>query len=184
MAKLICTASTSLDGYVADADGNFDWTAPDPQVHSFINDLERPNGTYLYGRRVYEVMRVWEDMEIEGQPPYIQDYARIWRAADKVVYSRTLGSVPTARTRLEAELDIEAVRRLVAESPSDVSIGGATLAAHAIRAGLVDEFRIFLVPVIVGGGTRLLPDGARAQLELLETKTFNSGTVYLRCGRL
>lgn len=183
MAKLICTASTSLDGYVADARGNFDWAAPSTQVHAFINDLERPVGTYLYGRSLYEVMKVWEAMPLDDKPPVVQDYAKLWRAADKIVFSRTLAAPETARTRIVPEFNPEKVRHLVAVSPTDVSIGGPTLAAYAIREGLIDEFRIFLNPVIVGGGTRLLPDGVPARLALLDERRFDSGAVYLRYGR-
>jgi dihydrofolate reductase len=178
VARLIYSVLASLDGYVEDESGNFDWAAPDAEVHEFVNELERPVGTYLYGRRMYETMRYWEDPPSE-QPPYISEYAAIWQAADKVVYSRTLQTVPTARTRLERELDVEAVRQLKEQAPSDFSIGGPELAAQAIAAGLVDEYQLFLVPVLVGGGKRALPDGVRADLELIDERRFAGGTVYL-----
>jgi dihydrofolate reductase len=170
------TAIASLDGYVADEDGRFDWSAPDEEVHAFVNDLERPIGTYLLGRRMYEVLAVWETMEDDA--PEMRDYAQIWRAADKVVYSRTLEAVSSERTRIEREFDPEAVRRMKAEG--DVTIGGSELAAHAIRAGLVDELRLFVSPVVVGGGTPALPDRVRWELELVDQRRFGNGVVYLR----
>src|SRR5690242_9338036 len=158
MAKLIYTAITSLDGYVNDEHGNFDWAAPDEEVHAFVNDLERPVGTYLYGRRMYEVMRFWETAhEARDQPEVFLDYARVWQAADKVVFSRTLPEVTTARTRLERDFDPEAIRRMKAESERDLSIGGPELAAEALRAGLVDELGVVLTPWVIGGGTNWLP---------------------------
>ncbi len=181
MGKLISTAITSLDGYVADTDGNFDWSVPDEEVHAFVNDLERPVGTYLYGRRMYEVMRFWETAHtLADQPAFVLDYAAVWQAADKIVYSRTLDAVSTARTRLEPEFDPEAVRRLKTEADQDLSISGRELSAHAIRAGLVDEYRQFLGPVVVGGGQRWLPDDVRIDLELLDERRFGNGVVYLR----
>jgi dihydrofolate reductase len=176
MPKLIYSAIASLDGYVNDRDGNFDWAAPDAEVHAFVNDEERPIGTYLYGRRMYEVMAAWETMD--DPAPAMRDFAQIWRAAEKIVYSRTLGGVSTPRTRLERELEPEAVRALKARS--DVSIGGAHLAAEAIRAGLVDECRLYLNPIVVGGGTRALPDDVRWPLELVDERRFGNGVVYLR----
>ena len=162
MARLIYSAIASLDGYVADEDGRFDWSAPDEEVHAFVNDLERPVGTQLLGRRMYEVLSAWETMEVDGQPDVIRDFAAIWRDADKVVYSRTLAtSVTTARTRLEREFDPEAVRRLKARPRSDLSVGGPELAGEALAAGLVDEIHLLLNPVIVGGGTPALPHGVR-----------------------
>ncbi|HZJ04802.1 MAG TPA: dihydrofolate reductase family protein, partial [Nocardioidaceae bacterium] len=152
MAKLIYSAITSLDGYVADRDGNFDWAAPDEEVHAFVNDLERPVGTYLYGRRMYEVMAVWETADfLTDQPAVIQDFARIWRAADKVVYSTTLATVSSARTRIERVFDPEAVRQMKASAIRDISVGGPDLAAQAIKAGLVDECHLFIAPIVVGG---------------------------------
>ncbi|EIV94318.1 dihydrofolate reductase family protein [Frankia sp. QA3] len=187
MARLIYTAIMSLDGYVVDADGRFDWAVPDEEVHAFVNDLERTIGTYLYGRRLYEVMAAWETMPVGSRPgdadgdprPVMLDYARIWQAADKVVYSTTLGGASTARTRIEPTFDPDAVRQLVASAEGDVSIGGPTLAGHAIRAGLVDEYHLFLTPVVVGGGVRSLPDGVRVRLELLGERRFGSGVVHL-----
>jgi dihydrofolate reductase len=177
MAKLIYTAIMSLDGYVADEDGNFDWAAPDEEVHAFVNDLERPIGTYLYGRRLYEVMVAWET--ITDEQPFIRDYAEIWRAADKIVYSRSLEAVSSERTRIEGSFDPEAVREMKASADRDISVGGPTLAAQAIRAGLVDEIRLFLAPAVVGGGTRALPDDVRSKLELLDERRFDNGTVHL-----
>jgi dihydrofolate reductase len=179
MAKLIYSAITSLDGYVADADGNFDWGEPDEEVHTFINDLERPVGTYLYGRRLYEVMVDWETMHLDDQPPSMRDFAEIWRAADKVVYSRTLQTVSSERTRIEREFDAAGIRRLKENSRSDITIGGAELAGQAIAEGLVDECHLFLAPVLVGGGKRALPAGVHAELELLDERRFRSGVVYL-----
>jgi dihydrofolate reductase len=181
MANLIYSAITSLDGYVADEQGKFDWSAPDEEVHSFVNDLERTIGTYLYGRRMYEVMAAWETMGGDaGQAPFINDYAEIWRAADKVVYSRTLERVSSARTRIERDFDPEAVRRLKAEAPRDLSVGGPRLAAEAIKAGLIDECQLFVTPIIVGGGKRALPDDVRVELELLDERQFDNGVVYVR----
>ena len=170
----------SLDGYVEDPSGRFDWAAPDDEVHAFVNELERPATTHLYGRRMYETMRYWEDPPgLAEAPPHIQDYAAIWQAADKLVYSRTLESATTARTRVEPEFDAEAVRRLKDEVSGELSIGGPELAGQAIAAGLVDEYHLFLVPVLVGGGKRALPDGVRADLELVDERRFGNGTVYL-----
>jgi dihydrofolate reductase len=179
MAKLIYSAITSLDGYVADRDGSFDWAAPDEKVHAFVNELERPIGTYLYGRRMYEVMAAWETMQTADQAPVMKDYAEIWQAADKIVYSTTLDAASSARTRIERTFDADAVRQLKAASESDLSVGGPGLAAHAIEAGLVDEFHLFLAPVVVGGGTRSLPDDLRLSLELLDERRFGSGFVHL-----
>ena len=180
MARLIYSANASLDGYVADESGKFDWAEPDEEVHAFLNGLERPVGTYLYGRRLYDVMAAWETLDLEGQPPYIRDFAELWRAADKIVYSRSLESVAGARTRLERDFDPGAVRELKAGAERDLSVGGPELAAQAIAAGLVDEWRLFVAPVIVGGGKRALPDGVRVRLELLDERRFGNGTVYLR----
>jgi dihydrofolate reductase len=171
---LVYSALASLDGYVADTDGRFEWAAPDREVHAFVNDLERGVGTMLLGRRMYEVLEVWETMD--DPEPEMRDFAEIWRAADKVVYSRTLEDVSTARTRIEREFDPEAVRRM----EGVVSIGGPELAGHAFRAGLVDELQLFLSPVLVGGGTAALPDGVRRDLELVEERRFGNGFVYLR----
>jgi dihydrofolate reductase len=182
MAKIIYSAITSLDGYVADADGAFDWAAPGEEVHAFVNELERPVGTYLYGRRMYETMAVWDTMPPAGEPDVMRDFAEIWRAADKVVYSETLDSVSTGRTRLEREFDAEAVRELKARAARDITVGGPTLAAHALGAGLVDELQLFLKPVLIGVGKHLLPPTARLQLDLRDQRRFGDGTVYLRYG--
>jgi dihydrofolate reductase len=178
MAQLIYSAIASLDGYVADDAGRFDWAVPDDEVHAFVNDTERPIGTYLYGRRMYEVMRGWETMDTPEQSVG-RDFAELWRAADKVVYSTTLEAVSTARTRLERTFDPAAVRQLKATAGRDLSIGGPHLAAEALRAGLVDEVRLWLTPVVVGGGTRALPDGVRARLALLDERRFGNGFVHL-----
>jgi dihydrofolate reductase len=182
MAKLIYSAITSLDGYVADEDGRFDWAAPDEQVHAFVNDLERPVGTYLYGRRMYDVMRYWETPP-EGSGTVSLDYAGIWQAADKVVYSTTLDAVDTARTTLERSFDPDAVRRLKETATRDLSVGGPGLAAEALRAGLVDECQVFLNPVVIGGGTPWLPRGVRLDLDLVDEHRFDNGVVYLRYRR-
>jgi dihydrofolate reductase len=179
MAKLIYSTISSLDGYVADEDGNFDWAAPDEEVHTFVNDLERRVGTFLYGRRMYEVLVAWETMDTAEEPPFVGDYAEIWRAADKIVYSRTLETASSARTRIEREFDPEAVRQMKASSERDISVGGPDLAAQAIKAGLVDEFHLFLTPIVVGGGTRSLPDDIRVKLELLDESRFGNGVVHL-----
>jgi dihydrofolate reductase len=180
VAKLIYAAIASLDGYVADANGDFDWSAPDEEVHSFVNDLQRPIGTYLYGRRLYDVMAYWETASIAGEPEVMRDFSELWKAADKVVYSTTLEHVSTARTRLERSFDPDAVRQLKETVDRDLSIGGPTLAAHAIAAGLVDELHLFLTPVVVGGGTPALPAGVRVDLHLLDEHRFASGVVHLR----
>ena len=177
MAKLIYSAIASLDGYVADERGDFDWAAPDEEVHAFVNDLERPIGTYLYGRRMYETMVAWETMADEA--PVMQDFARIWQAADKIVYSRTLEKASSARTRIEREFDAAAVRQMKASAERDITVGGAELAGVALRAGVVDEIQLFLNPVAVGGGKRALPDGVRLGLELLDECRFGNGVVYL-----
>ena len=180
MAKLIYSVITSLDGYIEDAQGNFDWAAPDEEVHSYVNDLERQVGTYLYGRRMYEVMVFWETAHtLADQAPHILDYAQIWQAADKVVYSRTLAKVSSARTRLEREFDPESIRQMKAGAGSDISVGGSELAAHAIKAGLVDEYHQFAHPVVVGGGKHSIPSGVRIDLDLLDEHRFDSGVVHL-----
>jgi dihydrofolate reductase len=180
MAKLTYSTIASLDGYVADEHGNFDWAAPDEEVHAFVNDLERSVGTYLYGRRMYDVMRYWETAPTIGdQATVARDYAKIWQAADKVVYSRTLASASTARTRIEKDFDGGAVRRMKAAVTRDLSVGGPELAAQAIKDGLVDEIHLFLVPIVVGGGKPALPDDVRVTLELLNERRFGNGTVHL-----
>jgi dihydrofolate reductase len=181
MAKLIYASIASLDGYIADEGGKFDWAAPDEEVFSFVNDLERPVGTYLYGRRLYELMHVWEtDPAAAAQSPGAREFAAIWQSADKVVYSRTLAAASTTRTRIERDFDPEAVRQLKAATGRDFTVGGPALGAHAITAGLVDEYHLFVVPVVVGGGKHFLPNRARLQLELLDERRFGNGVVYLR----
>jgi dihydrofolate reductase len=178
MAKLIYAAIASLDGYTEDEEGKFDWAAPDEQVHAFVNDLERPVGTYLYGRRMYETMVAWETMA--DPAPVMRDYAEIWRAADKIVFSTTLATAASERTRIERDFDPEAIRQLKAAADRDLGVGGPTLAAVAIEAGLVDELVLFLNPVVVGGGKRALPAGVRLPLELIDERRFDSGVVYVR----
>ena len=181
MAKLIYSAIASADGYVEDAAGSFDWAAPDEELLSFVNDLERPVGTYLYGRRMYETMLYWETANtVPGQPAAAREFTGIWRTADKIVFSTTLTSVSSARTRIERNLDPSMVRQLKRATEHDMTVGGADLAGQAINAGLVDELQLFLVPVVVGGGKRALPDGVRSDLELLDTQRFAGGAVYLR----
>jgi dihydrofolate reductase len=181
MAKLIYAAIASLDGYTEDADGSFDWSAPDAEVHAFVNDLERPIGTYLYGRRMYETMVYWETAPTSGEvsDAVVHDYAAVWQAADKVVYSTTLADASSARTQIERTFDPDAIRQRKESSERDISIGGAALAAEALRAGLVDELHLFLAPVIVGGGKSALPDGVRLQLSLLAERRFANGTAHL-----
>jgi dihydrofolate reductase len=180
MAKLIYLAITSLDGYVADEDGNFDWAEPDEEVHTFINDLERPVGTYLLGRRMYEVMFSWETIALADQPPFTQDFAAIWQAADKIVYSKTLETVSSTRTRIERNFDPEVVRQLKASAGRDLTVGGPDLAGQAFKAELVDECHLFLAPIVVGGGKQSLPNDVRLKLELLDERRFGSGVVHLR----
>jgi dihydrofolate reductase len=180
MGKLLYHSSASLDGYVADRQGKFDFSAPDEEVHAFVNDLQRDVGTYLFGRNMYEVMAVWETWDTAAEPAVVQDFARIWQGIDKVVYSTTLPAASTARTRIERTFDPEAVRGLKAGTGRSIGIGGPTLAAAAFRAGLVDECSLFVTPFVVGGGKKYLPDGLNLRLELLEEHTFGSGTVYLR----
>ncbi len=183
MAKLIYSLIMSLDGYVADRDGRFDWSVPNEEVHAFINDLERPVGTYLYGRRMYEVMAGWETAPPQAdQPAFEREFAAIWQAANKIVYSTTLESAPTARTRIERHFDPDAVRQLKATAERDLTVAGPHLAANAIQAGLVDEYQLFVTPVIVGGGKPFLPDNVRLQLDLLDERRFGNGVVYLRYG--
>jgi dihydrofolate reductase len=180
MGRLVYAAIASLDGYVADEDGNFDWCAPDEEVHAFVNELQRTVGTQLLGRRMYDVLAVWESIDTgPEQARVIRDYAELWRATDKVVYSRTLESVSTARTRLERDFDPEAVRVLKAGADRELTVGGPGLAEQALRAGLVDEVHLFLSPVVVGGGTRALPDGVRLDLALVDEHRFGNGVVHL-----
>jgi dihydrofolate reductase len=181
VAKLIYSAIASLDGYIEDEGGKFDWAEPDEEVHAFINDLERPIGTYLYGRRLYEVMLAWEtESGLADQSPVTRDFAEIWQAAEKIVYSKTLEAVSTARTRIERSFDPEAVRQLKAAAARDIAVGGPDLAAQAFEAGLVDELHLFVAPIVVGGGKQALPDNVRQELELLDERRFGRGIVYLR----
>jgi dihydrofolate reductase len=180
MAKLIYSAIASLDGYIEDEEGIFDWAAPDEEVHAFINDLERPVGTYLYGRRMYETMAGWEtDPTLAEQSPLMRDFAEIWQAADKIVYSNTLEKVSTARTRIERDFDPESVRQTKAQAGRDITVSGPDLAAHAWSAGLVDECQLFVAPIVVGVGKRSLPNDVRVRLELLDERRFEGGMVYL-----
>ena len=179
MAKLIYSVRGSLDGYFEDEYGRFDWAKPDEDVHAFVNDLERPIGAYLYGRRVYETMVFWETVSTAGEPAVIRDYAGIWRAAEKIVYSRTLQTPSSAATRIEREFDQDAVRQLKLSSRADLAVAGGDLAGQAIGAGLVDECHLFLCPIVIGGGKRTLPDNVRAQLELLDERRFDNGVMHL-----
>jgi dihydrofolate reductase len=181
MAKLIYSAITSLDGYIEDEGGNFDWGEPDEEVHTFINDLMRPLGTHLYGRRMYEVMVAWESMHtVANQPPFIYGFAKIWQSADKIVYSTTLDKVSSARTRIERAFDPEAIRQLKASVRNDISVGGPMLAEQALRAGLVDEYILFLTPIVVGGGKAAFPSKFRLELELVDERRFGNGMVFLK----
>jgi dihydrofolate reductase len=181
MGNLIYVTNVSLDGYIEDEHGSFDWTAPDDEFFSFITDLVRPVGTYLYGRRLHETMAVWEtDPALAAQSELMADFANVWQAADKVVYSRTLEAVSTARTRVEHDFDPALVRDMKASATSDLTVGGAHLAAHALKAGLVDECHLFIHPVIVGGGKPALPSDTRSELELLDDRRLSNGVVYLR----
>jgi dihydrofolate reductase len=187
LAKLIYSMIASLDGYIADEAGNFDWAVPDEEVHAFINDLERPVGTYLYGRRIYEVMAGWETAQLQAEQSALAwddrklrlEFAQIWQAAEKIVYSRTLHMLSSARTRIERDFDPDAVRRLKTTAARDITVGGPDLAAQAIKAGLVDEYQLFITPVVVGGGTPSLPDQVHLKLELLNERRFGNGVVYL-----
>lgn len=181
MAKLIYSMITSLDGYVEDANGNFDWATPDAEVHTFVNDLSRSVGTYLYGRRMYEMMVYWETAHtLPNQPAHIVDYARIWQAADKIVYSSTLTAPASTRTRIERDFDPDAIRRLKEATDRDITVDGPLLAAQALAAGLVDECQLLVTPVVVGGGKRFFPDGLRLNLELVDERRFGNGVLHLR----
>ena len=183
MAKLIYYAISSLDGYIEDADGKFDWAAPDEEVHAFVNDLVRPVGTHLVGRRMYETMVYWESPpDLAAQPAFVQDFAEIWQAAEKIVYSKTLQTPASARTRIEREFDPAEVRQMKATEGRDLIVGGPDLAAQAITAGLVDEWHLVLAPIVVGGGNQSLPDDVRLDLELLDERRFPNGMVYLNYG--
>jgi dihydrofolate reductase len=179
VAILIYSALASLDGYIEDEHGKFDWAEPDEEVHSFVNELERPVGTHLLGRRLYEVMVYWETIALADQPAYIQEFAGIWRAADKIVYSKTLDTVAGARTRIERDFDPEAVRQMKEAAGQDIMVGGPELAADAFKAGLIDEVRLFLAPIVVGAGKRALPENVRLKLELLGERRFGNGMVHL-----
>jgi dihydrofolate reductase len=181
MAKLVYSAICSLDGYVADRDGKFDWAAPDEEVHAAVNEAEKPIGTFLLGRRMYEVLSVWETMDTgPSEPAAIRDYAEIWRSAEKVVYSRALENAASSKTRIEREFEPEAVREMKASADRDLSVGGPGLAAEALRAGLVDELQLFLNPILIGGGLPALPPDLRIELELLAERSFRNGVVYLQ----
>ena len=181
MAHLIYTTNTSLDGYIEDREGRFDWMDPSDEVFQFITNLIRADGTHLYGRRTYQNMMVWEtDPNLAGQSPLLRDFAQVWQAADKIVYSRTLEAVSTRKTKIERNFDPEAIRRLKESVEQDIHIGGAELAAQACRSGLIDECCLFILPIIVGGGKPALPDNVRLELELLEERRFGSGIVFLR----
>ena len=181
MAKLVYLYFASLDGYVEDERGKFDWTEPDEEVHAFINDLMRPIGTYLYGHRMYEVMAVWEtDPSFAADSPAMSDFATLWQAADKIVYSTSLAAVSTTRTRIERAFNPDAVRQLKGSADHDIGVGGADLAAQALRAGLVDECHLFVAPVVVGSGKPLFPNDLFLTLDLLDVRHFDSGMVYLR----
>jgi dihydrofolate reductase len=181
MAKLIYAAITSLDGYIEDKDDQFGWAAPDEEVHAFINDLERPVGTYLYGRRMYETLVYWETAHtLPDQSAVSQDFTKLWQAAEKIVYSTTLQQVASTRTRIEREFDPEAVHQLKATATHDITVGGPDLAGQAIKLGLVDEIQLFLNPVIVGGGKPALPSDVRLNLELLDLRRFGGGVTYLQ----
>ena len=181
MAHLIYSAISSLDGYIEDVDGNFDWAMPDEEVHRFINNLERATSTYLLGRRMYETMMVWEtDPNLAADSPLMRDFAEVWQAANKIVYSKTLETVSTRKTQIERNFNPEAIKQLKKTAQQAISIGGPELAAHAFRAGLIDECHLFLIPILVGGGKSALPDNVRLELELLEERRFGSGVVFLR----
>jgi dihydrofolate reductase len=180
-AKLIYLMLSSIDGYMEDAEGSFGWAEPDEEVHRFVNELSRPVGTYLYGRRMYETMIAWEtDSSLAAQSEVTRDFAEIWQAAEKIVFSTTLETASTTRTRLERKFDPEAVREMKTSASADLAIGGPGLAAQAWQAGLVDECHLFLAPILVGGGKRALPEGARIDLELLDERRFGNGMTYLR----
>ena len=184
MAKLSYSSIASLDGYIADKDGKFDWAMPDAEVHAFVNDLERPIGTYLYGRRMYEVMVYWETAHtLADEPPVVLDFARIWQAADKVVYSTTLEKTSSAKTRIDRRVRPREVRQLKESAERDLTVGGAELAAQALKAGLVDEYHLIVAPIAVGGGTRSLPADLRVPLELLDERRFGNGMVHLHYRR-
>ncbi len=181
MAHLIYSAISSLDGYIEDRNGDFNWAMPDEEVHRFINNLERTAHTYLYGRRMYETMMVWEtDPNLAADSPLTQDFAQIWQSATKIVYSKVLAAASTRNTQIERDFNPEAIKQLKKTAQHDILIGGPELAAHAFRSGLIDECHLFLTPIIVGGGKPALPDKVRLDLELLEERRFGNGVVFLR----
>ena len=180
MGRVISAGLMSVDGYIADKRGNFDWAMPDEEVHSFVNSLQRSVGTFLYGRRMYEVLKVWQTLDVRGEPEAMRDYATLWRAADKIVYSSELTEVSTPRTRLERHFDPDSLVALKKSADRDIAISGPGLASGAIRAGLVDEYQLFVFPVVVGGGTRFFPDDATLHLELTEQRLFAGGVLFLR----
>ncbi|MPZ73331.1 MAG: deaminase [Nitriliruptorales bacterium] len=181
MASLIYAAITSLDGYIEDQHGKFEWAVPDEEVHSFINRMQRPVGTYLYGRRMYETMVGWEtEPTLANRSPLMRDFAKIWQAADKIVYSKSLKAVSTAKTRIERDFDSDAIRQIKVSATQDLAVGGPHLAAEAFKAGLVDELHLYLTPIVVGGGKRSLPSNVRLKLELLDERWFGNGVVHLR----
>jgi dihydrofolate reductase len=183
VAKLIYSAIASVDGYVADEDGKFDWAEPDEEMHAFVNELERPVGTYLYGRRMYGVLAAWENVELlTDERPVIREYAKIWQAAEKIVYSKTLEAASSSRTRIERDFDVDALRQLKLGAARDISVGGPHLAAQAFAAGLVDELHLYLSPIVVGGGNRALPDGVRVELELRGERRFGNGFAHVHYG--
>ncbi len=181
MANLIYTANMSLDGYTEDKDGKFDWTGPNDESFRFITNLIRATRTHLYGRRMYETMMVWEtEPALAMESPHMRDFAEAWQSANKIVYSRTLETISTRKTRLERTFDPKAIRQLKETAEQDILIGGPELAAQAIRAGLIDEYHLFLIPILVGGGKSALPDNVRLELDLLDERRFSNGTVFLR----
>jgi dihydrofolate reductase len=179
VAKLVYIANASLDGYTEDPDGSIDFGPPDEEYFGLINGLQRPVGTYLYGRRMYEAMVYWETVAIADQPPWVVDFTNMWRAADKIVFSKTLASASSARTILEEEFNVEAIRRMKAEETRDLTVGGADLAAQAMGAGLVDECHLFFWPIMLGGGKHAMPRHLRFDLALLNEQRTGGGVVHL-----
>ena len=181
MSKLIYAVNTSVDGFMEDQDGNFGWTEPNDEVFKFITDLMRPIGTHLLGRRMYETMMVWEtDPKFAAESSLKRDFAEVWQAANKIVFSTTLENLPTRKTQLMRSFEPETIRQLKANSEHDILIEGPEIASHAFRAGLIDECHLFILPVVVGGGKSAIPNNLRLNLELLEEQHFGNGTVYLR----
>jgi dihydrofolate reductase len=181
VGRLIYSAITSLDGYVADAQGKFEWGAPDEEVHRFVNHRVRPAGTYLYGRRMYEVLAYWETVDPRGdQPAFMREFAEIWQAPDKIVYSGTLEHVSTARTRIERSFEPKTIEAFKAASERDLTVGGPELARQALAARLVDELQLIVAPVVVGGAIRWLAEDLRLELELVDEGRFSNGMTHLR----